>query len=137
MPFDGLAHSALSLLWLMLKTAVVIWVIFWIRGTYPRLRIDQLMAFGWKVLVPLSFVNIVLTGMVMFYRLPMWSLGVVSALFLLLTFYMIRNYPGTKISRHTVNVVAARDLRPPLSDPQVPLLRDKVREVSSERSGQQ
>ena len=137
MPFDGLAHSTLSVLWLLLKTAVVIWVIFWIRGTYPRLRIDQLMAFGWKVLVPLSFINIVLTGVVMFYRLPMWSLGVVSALFLVLTFYVIRNNPGTKISRHTVNVVPAKDLRPPLGDPQFPLLRDKVRGVSSERSGHQ
>ena len=137
MPFDGLAHNPLSLLWLLLKTAVVIWVIFWIRGTYPRLRIDQLMAFGWKVLVPLSFINIVLTGVVMFYRLPMWSLGVVSTLFLGLTFYVIRNNPGAKISRDTVNVVPAKDLRPPLGDPQFPLSRDKVREVSSERSGHQ
>jgi NADH-quinone oxidoreductase subunit H len=137
MPFDGLAHSTLSLLWLLLKTAVVIWVIFWIRGTYPRLRIDQLMAFGWKVLVPLSFINIVLTGVVMFYRLPMWSLGAVSAIFLILALYVIRNNPGTRISRHTVNVVAAKDLRPPPVDPQFPLLRDKVREVSSERSSHQ
>ena len=69
MPFDGLLHSALSVLWFMVKTYAVILVIFWIRGTYPRLRIDQLMAFGWKLLVPLSFINIVLVGVVMFYRL--------------------------------------------------------------------
>ena len=45
MPFDGLAHSALSALWFMVKTYAVILVIFWIRGTYPRLRIDQLDGF--------------------------------------------------------------------------------------------
>ena len=49
MPFDGALHSALSVIWFMAKCYAVILVIFWIRGTYPRLRIDQLMAFGWKV----------------------------------------------------------------------------------------
>ena len=62
MPFDGAVHSALSAAWLLLKAFVVILFIFWVRGTYPRLRIDQLMSFAWKVLVPLSFVNIVMTG---------------------------------------------------------------------------
>ena len=36
--------------------------IFWIRFTYPRLREDQLQKFAWKVLIPLSLANIVLTG---------------------------------------------------------------------------
>ena len=48
MPFEGVAHSALSVAWFLAKTYAVILVIFWIRGTYPRLRIDQLMAFGWE-----------------------------------------------------------------------------------------
>ena len=42
MPLEGLAHSTLSLAWFLVKTALVIWLIFWIRGTFPRLRIDQL-----------------------------------------------------------------------------------------------
>ena len=65
-------------LWFILKTYFVIMIIFWIRGTFPRLRIDQLMAFAWQVLVPLSFANIVITAVYMFYGLPWWSLSLMS-----------------------------------------------------------
>jgi NADH-quinone oxidoreductase subunit H len=37
----------------------------WIRGTLPRLRYDQLMALGWKVLIPVSLINIVVTGAIL------------------------------------------------------------------------
>ena len=48
--------------WLMLKIFMVAVIMIWIRGTLPRLRYDQLMALGWKVLIPASLINIVLTG---------------------------------------------------------------------------
>jgi NADH-quinone oxidoreductase subunit H len=50
--------------WLLIKIMLVALVMIWIRGTLPRLRYDQLMALGWKVLIPLALVNIVLTGAV-------------------------------------------------------------------------
>jgi NADH:ubiquinone oxidoreductase subunit H len=62
----------------LVKTYMVILVIFWIRGTFPRLRIDQLMSLGWKVLVPLSFVNIIITGVYLFYGWPAWTLTIMS-----------------------------------------------------------
>ena len=108
MPFEGIAHSALSAFWFMAKAALVIWVIFWIRGTYPRLRIDQLMSFGWKLLVPLSFINIVITGIVLFYGWPLWTLTVLSLVLLGGTFYLIVKNPGTRIERNTVTVHAIR-----------------------------
>ena len=108
MPFSGTALSALSALWFLFKTALVIWVIFWIRGTYPRLRIDQLMSFGWKILVPLSFINIVITGIVLFYSWPLWTLTVLSLVLLGGTFYLIVKNPGTNIERNTVTVHAIR-----------------------------
>jgi NADH-quinone oxidoreductase subunit H len=37
-------------------------IMIWIRGTLPRLRYDQLMALGWKVLVPVALINILITG---------------------------------------------------------------------------
>lgn len=48
--------------WLFLKIILVAVVMIWIRGTLPRLRYDQLMALGWKVLVPAALINIVITG---------------------------------------------------------------------------
>lgn len=49
-------------LWLIIKMTVVFFVIFWIRATVPRVRIDQLMALAWKFLLPLAILNLVITG---------------------------------------------------------------------------
>lgn len=51
-----------SWIWFLLKVYVMIFIFMWFRWTYPRIRVDQLMGFGWKVLVPLSLANIFLTG---------------------------------------------------------------------------
>jgi NADH-quinone oxidoreductase subunit H len=40
-------------------------MMIWVRGTLPRLRYDQLMALGWKVLIPLALINIVVTGAIL------------------------------------------------------------------------
>jgi len=49
-------------LWFLLKLAIVIFVFIWMRTTLPRLRYDQLMRFGWKVLLPVATVNAVVTA---------------------------------------------------------------------------
>lgn len=51
--------------WLLIKIFAVAVIMIWIRGTLPRLRYDQLMALGWKVLIPAALINIVATGAVM------------------------------------------------------------------------
>jgi NADH-quinone oxidoreductase subunit H len=50
-------------IWFLAKTFVVIFVLMWIRSTLPRVRIDQMMSLGWKVLIPLALLNIVWTGL--------------------------------------------------------------------------
>ena len=62
--FLGGWHGPLlpPVVWLMLKILIVAVIMIWIRGTLPRLRYDQLMALGWKVLIPASLINIVVTG---------------------------------------------------------------------------
>jgi NADH-quinone oxidoreductase subunit H len=68
----------LGVAWVAAKTYLVIAVMFWFRGTFPRLRVDQLMSFGWKVLIPLSFVNIVITAVYVFYGWPAWTSTLMS-----------------------------------------------------------
>jgi len=48
--------------WLIFKTYVVIFAIMWIRATLPRLKADQLMAFSWKFLLPLSLINLIVVA---------------------------------------------------------------------------
>ena len=79
----------LSLIWFLLKVYVVILVVFWIRGTFPRLRIDQLMAFAWKAMVPLSFYAIVITAVYLYYDWPGWTLTLMSAAGLALVGYIV------------------------------------------------
>jgi NADH-quinone oxidoreductase subunit H len=50
-------------IWLLIKTAAVIFVFFWLRATLPRPRYDQLMALGWKVLLPLALFNVLATAL--------------------------------------------------------------------------
>ena len=52
------------ILWFIIKTFAVIGLYIWLRAVLPRYRFDQLMRFGWKWLLPLSFFNILATGAV-------------------------------------------------------------------------
>ena len=78
-----------GILWFLIKVYAVILVIFWIRGTFPRLRMDQLMAFAWKTMVPLSFYLIVVTAIYLYFEWPWWTLTVMSSLGLLIVGYII------------------------------------------------
>jgi NADH-quinone oxidoreductase subunit H len=49
-------------IWLIIKIMAVFTAIMWVRATFPRLRIDQVMAFGWKFLLPLAMLNLLLTA---------------------------------------------------------------------------
>jgi len=51
-------------IWFLLKTFVFLYIFIWIRATLPRYRYDQLMRLGWKVLIPLTIANLVVTGIV-------------------------------------------------------------------------
>ncbi|MDP7168715.1 MAG: NADH-quinone oxidoreductase subunit H, partial [Nitrospinota bacterium] len=49
-------------LWFLIKIIAFMFFFMWLRASSPRLRYDQLMAFGWKVLLPLSILNVVVTA---------------------------------------------------------------------------
>lgn len=83
------ASRTMGAAWFMFKAYLVTFAIFWIRGTYPRLRIDQLMSFGWQTLIPLSFVNLIIVAVVVYYHWPLWSMTLISLPFVLLLWRII------------------------------------------------
>ena len=95
-----------DVVWFLLKVYAVILVVFWVRGTFPRLRVDELMAFAWKVMVPLSFYAILITAIYLFYGWPAWTLTIMSATGLAVVGYLIyRHLVGPA---HRVAQVRAR-----------------------------
>jgi NADH-quinone oxidoreductase subunit H len=51
-----------GIVWFFIKLAVFIWLFMWVRATFPRVRYDQLMQIGWKVLLPLGILNVLVTA---------------------------------------------------------------------------
>ena len=54
--------------WFILKTLLIIFIFIWIRGTYPRMRYDHIMKFGWKFLFPAALANVVITAFIVALR---------------------------------------------------------------------
>ncbi len=67
-----LLAKVLGLFWFLIKVYAFMFFYYWIRATLPRYRYDQLMAIGWKLLIPLALSNIVITGLV-----KIWLKGIV------------------------------------------------------------
>jgi NADH-quinone oxidoreductase subunit H len=62
--WHGPGPIALAPLWVVLKMFFFVVLFIWVRATLPRLRYDQLMSFGWKILLPLATVNVLVTAIV-------------------------------------------------------------------------
>jgi NADH-quinone oxidoreductase subunit H len=54
-----------GVIWFLLKVYAIIFVLMWFRWTFPRVRFDQLVTFAWKILIPLAFVNLLITALVL------------------------------------------------------------------------
>lgn len=62
--FTGILVALLQLLSLTLKVLFFCWLFVWVRWTLPRFRYDQLMNLGWKVMLPLALLNLLVTGVI-------------------------------------------------------------------------
>ena len=67
--FDSLMNYIPGIVWFLGKTFVVVWLLMWIRWTFPRLRIDQILKLEWKYLMPLALFNLVLMTVVVAFKL--------------------------------------------------------------------
>lgn len=77
--------------WFFLKVFSLMFVMIWIRGTFPRLRVDQLMGFAWKFLLPFSLVNVIATGI--WFHSPSRLIGwVLSALLLGIAYHFLSHF---------------------------------------------
>ena len=61
-PLPGLDFIP-SWMWFLGKSLFIVFIIMWFKWTYPRLRVDHLMDFAWKILLPLAFLNIIITAL--------------------------------------------------------------------------
>ena len=113
-PFGELPAVA-SVGLVLTKTYLVVLLIFWVRGTYPRMRIDQLMSLAWKVLIPLSFASVIATAVQLFYGWPSWSLTVMSLAILAVPVYLqlrLQREPAMERARRYAREAIAARARP-------------------------
>jgi NADH-quinone oxidoreductase subunit H len=87
------------------KTSALILFLIWFRFAMPRLRIDQLMSFCWKLLIPFAFLQIFLNGLVLVYEWPDGLLFVTSGAGLALLMYVI--YRTVSVAPRRVRLVPA------------------------------
>lgn len=62
--FDAVMNYITGIVWFLGKTFALVWILMWIKWTFPRLRIDQILKLEWKYLMPLSLINLVLMTIV-------------------------------------------------------------------------
>ena len=67
--FDKVMDYIPGIVWFMGKAFFIVWLLMWVKWTFPRLRIDQILKLEWKYLMPLSLINIVLMTLVVAFRL--------------------------------------------------------------------
>ena len=65
--WSGPVSNYLGWVWFLMKIGVLAFIFSWVRATFPRLRIDQLLAFAWKFLLPLSIINLFATALEIFF----------------------------------------------------------------------
>lgn len=66
----GYAFQAISLFWFLAKCVVGVLVMMWIRSTWPRVRVDQLMNLGWKVMIPTGLFALLTAGIIVLNQAP-------------------------------------------------------------------
>jgi NADH-quinone oxidoreductase subunit H len=105
----------MGLLWFVLKVVLLLFLFIWLRGTLPRLRYDQFMRFGWRWLIPISLIWIVLVALLRVGRQEGWFsspifLAIAAATFVVLL--GIAFFGGGEEEKETVEGAESKPARP-------------------------
>ena len=120
-PFGADVGLGLQIVLTLVKTSVMIVLVIGSRALFPRLRIDQLMAFSWKVLLPFAIVQVLANGIILAYGGADWVVGLVSFALLAalsgLIFYVMRRKQGegtrtVQTTPATPRVITAPEVTP-------------------------
>ena len=86
-----------GILWFASKSFVITAILLWFRSTWPRLRIDQIMGFAWKVLMPAAILNTLLVGLELVFIRDNYILQIIINMSIFVVFiYLIANILGQK-----------------------------------------
>jgi NADH-quinone oxidoreductase subunit H len=58
--------------WLVIKACIFLFLFIWLRATFPRYRYDQIMRLGWKILIPITIIWIVVTAFAVGFHVAPW-----------------------------------------------------------------
>lgn len=111
--WEGPLDQWLGWLWFLLKTIAVASIFIWVRATFPRLRIDQLLTFAWKFLLPASLINLMATSLEVYFLrdaegvLTRGDLGIMTGVNLAIMVVCILVF-GNLVREKVMPVVAGR-----------------------------
>ncbi len=99
--FFGLtdAIAGVSILVYLVKVALFLFFLIWLRATLPRIRYDRLMRFGWQLLLPLAVLNVVITATCVALNLPWWVSGLAGLAVIVVLLIAIRRKSFTQGTR--------------------------------------
>ena len=90
-----------SIIIFLVKVFLFLFLFVWLRATLPRIRYDRLMSLGWKGLLPLSVLNVIVTATCVALNIPWWVNSIIGLIILFGVFYLIRRQSivtGTRFS---------------------------------------
>ena len=92
----------------MAKIALILFLMIWVRWTLPRFRFDQLMQLAWRGLIPITLLTLLATGVLVFFKLPNWTILLANVTIALSTLFVEPMIPQSKANNRRVPLPGSR-----------------------------